>query len=250
MRFLAHKKIIFNLHKIHYKMKFILLITLIPFLCFSQTISINTGGFINIESNSSFSIGGLELAPTNSYVISGPNVISFDSTPITVGDYSSINRVYNFSTDISNYLGLVSFNYEESELNDISESDLILQVLDLNALWLSLDPVRDPVNNSLSYNFIDPIGFSKVTASDISASLSIATENINNYTSIYPNPTSDKLFIVSNFFQKAILFNALGIKILETDESELNIVDLPSGVYLLRTISNQNKISTFKIIKK
>ena len=231
-------------------MKFILLITLIPFLCFSQTISINTGGSINIESNSSFFIDGLELTPTNPYVITGPNAISLDSSPITVGDNSSINRVYNFSTELSNYLGLVSFNYEESALNDILETDLILQVLDLNGLWLNLDPVIDLTNNSLSYDFIDSIGFSKVTASDISAPLSIATENINNYIRIYPNPTSDKLFIVSNFSQKAILFNALGIKILETNESELNIVDLPSGIYLLRTISNQNQISTFKIIKK
>ena len=75
-------------------MKFILLITLIPFLCFSQTISINTGGSIYIESNSSFSIDGLELTPTNPYVITGPNAISLDSSPITVGNNSSINITY------------------------------------------------------------------------------------------------------------------------------------------------------------
>jgi hypothetical protein len=71
-------------------------------------------------------------------------------------------------------------------------------------------------------------------------------KNIN----IYPNPTVDKIFIVSNSPQKSTLFNIAGQKILESNALELDITDLPSGIYLLNSQSTQNQISTVKIIKK
>jgi hypothetical protein len=54
---------------------------------------------------------------------------------------------------------------------------------------------------------------------------------------------------VSKTPQKASLFNVSGKKLLETNATELNVTDLPSGVYLLNLQNNQNQISTFKIIK-
>ena len=69
--------------------------------------------------------------------------------------------------------------------------------------------------------------------------------------SVYPNPTTDFLHIVSNTAQKATLFNTAGQKILETNNATaLDVIDLPSGVYLLNLQNTQNQISTFKIIKK
>jgi hypothetical protein len=46
------------------------------------------------------------------------------------------------------------------------------------------------------------------------------------------------------------LFNIAGQKILESNALELDITDLPSGIYLLNSQSTQNQISTVKIIKK
>ena len=41
-----------------------------------------------------------------------------------------------------------------------------------------------------------------------------------------------------------------GQKILESNALELDVTDLPTGVYLLNLQNTQNQISTFKIIKK
>jgi len=46
------------------------------------------------------------------------------------------------------------------------------------------------------------------------------------------------------------LFNTAGQKISESHASELDVIDLPTEVYLLNLKNNQNQLSTFKIIKK
>ena len=46
------------------------------------------------------------------------------------------------------------------------------------------------------------------------------------------------------------MFNTAGQKILESNALELDVTDLPTGVYLLNLQNTQNQISTFKIIKK
>ena len=78
----------------------------------------------------------------------------------------------------------------------------------------------------------------------------VATITIQKNINIYPNPTVDKIFIVSNSPQKSTLFNIAGQKILESNALELDITGLPSGIYLLNSQSTQNQISKVKIIKK
>jgi hypothetical protein len=46
------------------------------------------------------------------------------------------------------------------------------------------------------------------------------------------------------------MFNTAGQKILESNTLELDLTDLPKGVYLLNLQNPQNQISMFKIIKK
>ena len=84
----------------------------------------------------------------------------------------------------------------------------------------------------------------------LSSALAVEDITIQKNINIYPNPTVDKIFIVSNSPQKSTLFNLAGQKILESNALELEITDLPSGIYLLNSQSTQNQISTFKIIKK
>ena len=43
-------------------------------ISFGQTLSVGPNSFININSNSSLSVDGLELAPNEAYTISGPNI--------------------------------------------------------------------------------------------------------------------------------------------------------------------------------
>ena len=232
------------MHKLHFAL------LLATSFCFSQTLSIESGSSVSINSNSSITVDGLELSPSVSHTITGPNSIARSSTPIVVGDNSSIERVYELSNELTDYSGVLSFRYLDSELNGIAESDLVLEVLDANDVWNNVVPSIDNVNNILSYDFTELVGFKKVTASASSATLTIKTETLNDIVRVYPNPTTDKIIIVSNSPQHSRLFNTAGQKILESNALELDVIDLPTGVYLLNLQNSQNQISTFKIIKK
>jgi len=226
------------------------------FLCGSlmshgQTLSVGSNSSIYINSNSSLSVDGLELAPNEAYTISGPNTLDRSNVPIVVGDNTSVSRVYELSAELSNYSGILNFSYLESELNSILEADLVLEVQDVNGDWTAVPASIDEANNTLSYDFTELIGFTSVTASDVSATLTVKPVLLGGYVRVYPNPTTDFLHIVSNTAQKATLFNTAGQKILETNNATaLDVIDLPSGVYLLNLQNTQNQISTFKIIKK
>jgi len=217
---------------------------------FSQTLTVVDGSSISIDSNSSVTIDGLELAPSATYTIAGPNAFDRTSTPTVVGDNSSINRVYTMTEVLSDYLGVVSFSYEESELNGISESDLVLEVQDANGVWTDVLPTIDQANNTLTYDFTELISFTTVTASSVNATLSVDPIKINDFVKVYPNPATDYLFIKSNLNYQSTLYNVAGQRVMQSNAKTLNVVDLPSGVYLLQLKSENNSISTFKIIKK
>lgn len=223
---------------------------LITSFCFSQTLSIESGSFVSVNSNSSIVVDGLELSPSVSHTIAGPNSIARSSTPITIGGNSSIERVYELSNDLTDYSGVLSFRYLDSELSGIDEAELVLEVLDSNDVWNNVVPNIDDVNNILSYDFTELVGLKQVTASASSATLTIKTETQNDIVRVYPNPTTDKIIIVSNSPQHSTMFNTAGQKILESNALELDVTDLPTGVYLLNLENTQNQISTFKIIKK
>ena len=231
-----------------YRLIFIFLI--VTSFSFSQTLSIASGNSISIDASSSVTIVGLELAPTAAYTIAGPNAFDRTSTPIIVGDNSSINRVYTMTEVLSDYLGVVSFSYEESELNGISESDLILEVQDGNGVWNNVTPTINETNNTLTYDFTELISFTTVTASSVNATLSVGPIDINDFVKVYPNPATDYLFIKSNLNYQSTLYNVAGQRVMQSNAKTLNVVDLPSGVYLLQLKSENNSISTFKIIKK
>jgi len=217
---------------------------------FSQTLTVADGSSITVNTNSSVSIDGLELAPSATYTIAGPNAFDRTSTPIIVGDNSSINRVYTMTEVLSDYLGVVSFSYEESELNGISESDLVLEVQDGSGVWNNVTPTINETNNILTYDFTELISFTTVTASSVNATLSVDPIEINDFVKVYPNPATDYLFIKSDLNYQSILYNVAGQRVMQSNAKTLNVVDLPSGVYLLQLKSENNSISTFKIIKK
>ena len=215
--------------------------------CFGQTFSLGPESLLFIESNSSVSFDGLELAPNSSHLISGPNTIDRSPVPVVVGDNSSINRVYAISSAITNYQGVVTFLYKDSELNDIQESSLVLEFLGADGIWINVAPIIDDIKNTLTYNLTD---FTAVTASDITATLTVIPLQQTQIVGVYPNPTSGVLYVVSSEPQHATLFSITGQKILETNATELNFEILPSGVYLLHLQNSKKQISTFKILRE
>ena len=116
--------------------------------------------------------------------------------------------------------------------------------------WTAHSPtVKDATNNTLSYDFT-ALEFTKITASSEDASLTVEEIAATDFVKVYPNPTTDKLIIVLKNIQKSILYNVSGQSVLESDRNELNVSELPTGIYLLHTTNTQNQLSTFKIIKK
>jgi|TARA_B110000240_G_scaffold68669_1_gene78211 hypothetical protein len=230
--------------------KAIVIFLIFSLVSYGQIISLSPESSLFIESNSSVSFDGLELAPNSSHLISGPNTIDRSLAPVVVGDNSSINRVYAISSAITNYQGVVTFLYKDSELNDVEESSFVLEFLSADGVWANVIPIIDDINNTLTYDFSNLAGFTAVTASDGSATLTVIPIEHSPSVGVYPNPTSGVLYIVSREPQHATLFSITGQKILETNATELNFEILPSGVYLLHLQNSKKQISTFKILRE
>jgi len=81
--------------------------------------------------------------------------------------------------------------------------------------------------------------------------------NHNNNVTVYPNPTSQKIFvnldiplIVSECYT---IISADGKLVLSgklVKENEINISSLPSEIYIFSIIQNKNSIQSYKLIKK
>ena len=216
---------------------------------FAQIITVNEKSTINLTNKSSISFSGIELSPRSDYIITGPKRFNFSPEPVLIRNSSSINRVYEISNGLDNFIGLVTFNYMQSELNGLKESDLSLELLDENDNWISFSPTIDYVNNTIAYDFDNLVSFKSITAGSKTNKLSIATVDSSNI-KIFPNPTADYIFIYPAANYKSILYDISGKRILESHSSQINISRLPVGSYFLQLKSENNKISKFNVIKK
>ena len=222
---------------------------LCPFL-FSQILTVNAGSSVSISSGSSITLDGLEIAPSDTYVISGANDVSRSVTAVTAGANSSVSRVYSFSALLSGFTGTLTFSYLEGELNGITENELVLELQSDDGSWISYTGTVDEVNNTVSYTFNDPVSFKAVTASAAGATLTI--EDINPAGSsilVYPNPTADRIYIQADTNLKAELFDLMGRKVRSTNQSQIDMSNLSRGNYILQ-VKTQNKTQSFKIIKQ
>ena len=163
---------------------------------FSQILTINSGSSVSIASGSSVTLGGLEIAPDDTYVISGDNAVSRSASAITAGDNSSVSRVYSTTALLSGFTGTLTFSYLDGELNDIAEGDLVLELQADDDSWTSYTGTVNETNNTVSYTFTDAVSFKAVTASAAGATLTV--EDLGPTTSsiyVYPNPTANRIYI-------------------------------------------------------
>jgi hypothetical protein len=219
-----------------------------PFL-FSQILTVNSGSSVSIASGSSVTLGGLEIAPSDTYVISGANAVSRSASAITAGDNSSVSRVYSTTALLSGFTGTLTFSYLDGELNDIEEADLVLEVQSDDDSWTTYNGTVNETNNTVSYTFNDAVSFKAVTASAAGATLTI--EDISPTASsvyVYPNPTANRVYIQAENITKAELFDLMGRKVRSTNQPQIDISRLSRGNYILQ-VKTQNNTQSFKIIK-
>lgn len=232
-------------------MKNLLLIFSLFFCClaFGQILTINSEASISIPTGSSINVGGLELSPQNSYLISGPNSISRSNIPIQIDEGTSIGRVFSSAELLSNYSGMITFHYLEGDLNGVSEEDLVLELKNEDLTWTTYDSTINPNNNTVSYNFSE-VAFKAITASDIYSTLNVDNPVVDGSITVYPNPTAERLYIKSKNITKITLYNVQGQEVLTSTQNQLNMSNLNIGIYILKVYTEQNISSSFKIIKK
>jgi len=221
-----------------------------PFL-FSQILTVNSGSSVSIASGSSVTLGGLDIAPSDTYVISGDNAVSRSASAITAGDNSSVSRVYSTTALLSGFIGTLTFSYLEGELNGIAEGDLVLELQADDDSWTSYTGTVNETNNTVSYTFTDAVSFKAVTASAAGATLTI--EDLSSAASsiyVYPNPTATRVYIQAENITKAELFDLMGRRVRTTNQDQIDLSDIKSGSYILQVTTQNNTTQTFKIIKQ
>jgi hypothetical protein len=221
-----------------------------PFI-FSQILTVNSGSSVSITSGSSVTLGGLEIAPDDTFVISGDTAVSRSASAITAGDNSSVSRVYSSTALLSGFTGTLTFSYLEGELNGIAEGDLVLELQAADDSWTSYSGTVNETNNTVSYTFNDAVSFKAVTASAAGATLTI--EDLSPTTSsiyVYPNPTANRIYIQADNISKAELFDLMGRKVKATNQDQIDLSNISSGSYILQVTTQNNTTETFKIIKQ
>ena len=221
-----------------------------PFI-FSQILTVNSGSSVSVYSGSSITLDGLEIAPADTYVISGANDVSRSITSATAGGNNSILRVYNTSALLSGFTGTLTFSYLDGELNGIAEGDLVMELQADDDSWTTYVGAVDQTNNTVSYTFTEAVSFKAVTASASGATLTV--EEIiptQSGISVYPNPTSNRIYIQGENILQAELFDLRGRKVKATTQNQLDLSDTGSGSFILKVTTDNNKTKSFKIIKR
>jgi hypothetical protein len=218
---------------------------------FSQILTVNDGSSVSISSGSSITLDGLEIAPDDTYVISGTNDVSRSATAAAAGTNSSVSRVYSSSALLSGFTGTLTFSYLEGELNDIAEGDLVLELQANDDSWTTYGGSVDPVNNKVSYTFNNPVSFKAVTASSADATLTVEDiYPLDSRISVYPNPTANRIYIQGENVLQAELFDLRGRKVKATNQNQIDLSDITSGSFILKITTDNNNTKSFKIIKR
>ena len=232
------------------KKKSLLCLFVCPFV-FGQIITVNSGSSVSISSGSSVSLDGLEIAPADTYVISGANDVSRSTTAATAGGNNSILRVYSTSSLLSGFTGTLTFSYLNEELNGIVEGDLVLELQADDNSWTTYMGVIDQTNNTVSYTFTEAVSFKAITASASGATLKV--ENIlqsKSDISVYPNPTANRIHIQGDNILLAEIFDLRGRKVKDTNQNQIDLSDVGSGSFILKITKGNNETKSFKIIKQ
>lgn len=232
-----------------YLLSLIALLTF-PFL-YSQILNVNAGSSVSIDSGTSITLDGLEIAPSSTYVISGDNDISRSVTAVTAGSNTSVSRVYSSSALLTGFTGTLTFSYLEGELNDIEESDLVLELQADDDSWTTYGGAVDETNNTVSYTFNEPVSFKAITASSADATLTIEDiYPLDSKISVYPNPTANRIYIQGENILQVELFDLRGRKVKTTNQKQIDLSDMGSGSFILKVTTNKNISKSFKIIKR
>ena len=90
----------------------------------AQIVSVASGSGFNIKAGTVIGAAGLDLTPSTDFSLTAS--LSQSATVSNPGSINFINRSYTFGATTEDYSGLVRLNYQDPELNGLSESELQL----------------------------------------------------------------------------------------------------------------------------
>lgn len=170
-----------------------------------------------------------------------------------VNDVATIDKVYNSidEDDFSNFTAANKIN--TSSTNPNLTTTFALQTSSTAAIntgdntKVPTGIISDILGNNRIHNTTVDMG-----AFEFGASLGIDNFNAITKVSIFPNPVSSVLTIVSSAANiKTIdIYNVLGKKVASTTQKQVEVSNLPSGMYILKVQSAEGKIATKKFIKQ
>ncbi|MFL3660295.1 MAG: T9SS type A sorting domain-containing protein [Polaribacter sp.] len=230
--------------------KRVLLLLIIAFVSNlnSQTtlLTVGAGGAVKINSGGTLNVSGLELSPNSNYTITETQV-SKEMTAVSLDGTQAMEKVYSLDTDLENFSGTITYNYVDSEMNNLSHDASMYVYGSTSSAWSEyLD--TDSADYTVTSTFTSPNQVGKVTVGALN-SLSIEDAMAMGIR-IYPNPFSSVINVDYSEDLQLTLFNVLGQQVLSASSKTINISKLDHGTYILRTKDSNNNINNFKIIKQ
>ena len=242
------KKITFQRKQNVIKKFFIVLIIAFVSNLDAQTtlLTVGSSGALTINSGGTLNVSGLELSPSSDYTINETQV-SKELTAVLLDGTPAMEKVYSLNADIENFLGTISYNYVDSEMNGLSH-DASMYVYDTTSSEWTEYLDTDSADYSVTSTFDSPIQINQVT---VGAPNSLAVEDIIAMEiRIYPNPSSSVINVDYHEDLQLTLFNVLGQQVMSSNSKSINISNLDQGTYILRAEDSNNTINNFKIIKR
>lgn len=205
----------------------------------------NNFGITNIDVSNAPNLIRLHLANTSlSSVDVSSNLnlenISISGTNISdleLSNQSNLTHLYCYDANLSslnvqngNNLNIIHFF---SQNNPNLTCILVDDATYSTANWTNVDPASTFVNNQMECNLLSNEDFDR-----------------NNFFNVYPNPTASNITISSKLaIDKIEVFNLLGEKVMERNETTFDVKSLKTGIYLLKIFA-ENKVSVKKFIKE
>ena len=222
--------------------KRVLLLLIIAFVSNlnSQTtlLTVGASGAVTINSGGTLNVSSLELTPSSNYTITETQV-SKEMTAVSLDGTQAMEKVYSLDTDLEDFIGTITYNYVESEMNSLTHEASMYVYGSTSSAWSEyLD--TDSAEFKVTSTFTSPLQIGKVSIEDAMA-MGIR---------IYPNPFSSVINVDYSEDLQLTLFNVLGQQVLSASSKTINISKLDQGTYILRTKDSNNNINNFKIIKQ
>ena len=167
-----------------------------------------------------------------------------------------INNTWDLYWNLYEGVDYQTYNIYRKTGDSLNSMQLLETIAGNNTSYSDLNAPSGYVYYVVEIVIENPCVNSKSTSSIFS---NIATNNPNGISltdievskfKIYPNPVNNTLFIDGKGYDKAQIYDIIGREVLVSDKKEIDISDLPNGIYNVRILTKDKTLSTHKIIKE